>query len=682
MNAVIFIKRIYVLLNYYSGLRYCASQWLFLQTGVQKHFIISFLFIAGLLACFISSAQLCTGSLGLPIVNKTFGSGSNPGAPLLAASTNYQYVSTDCPNDGFYTVRNNTTSCFGNSWHNLSSDHTGDPGGYFMLVNASVQPGAFYLDTVTGLCSGTTFEFAAWVVNVLRTSACGGSGNTPNLTFSIEKTDGTLIQTYNTGSIATLAAPVWQQYGFFFTTPVGVTTVVLRIVNNAPGGCGNDLALDDITFRPCGPLLDPSITGFTTDTATICEGVSLTFDFSCTVSSGFSNPQFQWQESINNGPFTDIPGATSVNYTRSIVSSTPGIKQYRMLAAEAGNINNAGCRVISTLITIYTEAIPVIATSGNLQVCEGNTVQLNASGAAQYLWTGPNNFSANTGTVSIPNAQFIHSGKYYITALSPAGCVKNDSVTVAVNPAPVAGVSFSLATICEGDVLQMNATGGGSYQWMPTAGLSSASSANPVMSPVNTTQYQLVVTNNFNCTDTANVNIDVIKKPVANAGPDKETVLGLPVTLDGNAGGDNISYNWTPSLYLDNSSLLQPVVLPLAAGQYNYKLNVTSGSGCGSAEDDVTVIVYKGIYIPTAFTPNQDGRNDSWYIPSLSVFSVFELSVFNRYGQIVFHTKNNQVSWDGKYKGLPQPTGVFVYFLTIGEAENKKMYKGTVTLIR
>jgi gliding motility-associated-like protein len=682
MNAVIFIKRIYVLLNYYSGLRYCASQWLFLQTGVQKHFIISFLFIAGLLACFSSSAQLCTGSLGLPIVNKTFGSGSNPGAPLLAASTNYQYVSTDCPNDGFYTVRNNTAGCFGNSWHNLGSDHTGDPGGYFMLVNASVQPGAFYLDTVTGLCSGTTFEFAAWIANVLRGSACGGAGITPNLTFSIEKTDGTVIQTYNTGSIPTPAAPVWQQYGFFFTTPVGVSTVVLRIVNNAPGGCGNDLALDDITFRPCGPLLDPSITGYTTDTATICEGVSAAFDFSCTVSSGFSNPLFQWQESINNGPFTDIPGATSVNYTKNIVSSTPGIRQYRMLAAEAGNINNTGCRVISTLISIYTEAIPVIATSGNLQVCEGNTIQLNASGAAQYLWTGPNSFSANTGTASIPNAQFIHSGKYYITASSPAGCLKNDSATVTVNPVPAATVSFGAATICEGDVLQMNASGGGSYQWTPATGLSSATIPDPSMSPVVTTQYQLVVTNNFNCTDTATVNIDVIKKPVANAGPDKETVLGLPVTLNGNAGGDNISYNWTPSLYLDNTSLLQPAALPLAAGQYNYKLTVTSGSGCGSAEDDVTVLVYKGIYIPTAFTPNQDGKNDSWYIPSLAAFPVFELSVFNRYGQVVFYTKNIQGGWDGKYKGLPQPTGVFVYLLTIGEAENKKMYKGTVTLIR
>jgi gliding motility-associated-like protein len=681
MNAIIFIKRIYVLPDYRLCLRYYALYELFLQTVLQTHFKISF-FITVLLACFSSSAQLCTGSLGLPIVNKTFGSGPNPAPPLSAASTNYQYVSTDCPNDGFYTVRNNTNGCFGSTWHSLTSDHTGDGNGYFMLVNASVQPGVFYIDTVNGLCSGTTFEFAAWIMNVLRPFACSNNGITPNLTLTIEKTDGTVIQSYNTGNIAAQSAPLWVQYGFYFTTPVGINSVVLRIVNNAPGGCGNDLALDDITFRPCGPLLDPSITGYTADTATICEGTSASFDFSCTVSSGFSNPLFQWQESINNGPYTDIPGATSVNYTKNIVSSTPGKRQYRMLASEAGNINNIGCRVISTLITIYTEAIPVLATSGNLQVCEGNTIQLTASGAAQYLWTGPNSFSANMGTVAIPNSQIIHSGKYYITALSPAGCLKNDSVTVTVNPIPTATLSFNTATICEGEMLQMNATGGGTYQWTPSAGLSSASSANPIMNPVSTTQYMLVVTNTFNCTDTALADIDVIKKPVANAGPDKETVLGLPVSLEGNVAGDNISYIWTPAIHLDNSSALQPVALPLPAGQYDYRLTVTSNAGCGSAFDDVTVTVYNDIYIPTAFTPNQDGRNDIWYVPSLSAFSFFQLSVFNRYGQIVFHTKNVQAAWDGKYKGQLQPSAVYVYLITVGEGTSKKMYKGTVTLIR
>ncbi|HMI77918.1 MAG TPA: hypothetical protein VK484_03950, partial [Ferruginibacter sp.] len=253
-------------------------------------------------------AQLCQGSLGDPIVNTTFGTGTNPGPPLLAATTTYQYLPGDCPNDGYYTVRNNTTACFGNSWHTVTADHTGDPNGYFMLVNASYQPGAFYLDTVRGLCGNSTYEFAAWIMNVLLTSSCGGSGIQPDLTFRIEKTDGTLLQSYNSGNIPATATPSWKQYGFFFTTPVAATDIVLRIVNNAPGGCGNDIALDDITFRPCGPLLTATITGMPTNTASLCEGTAGSFSFSCSVSGGFSNPTFQWQERFNGGAWINIPG--------------------------------------------------------------------------------------------------------------------------------------------------------------------------------------------------------------------------------------------------------------------------------------------------------------------------------------------------------------------------------------
>src|SRR5687768_8471678 len=95
--------------------------------------IFSHLFVRG---------QLCQGSLGDPIVNITFGTGANPGPALAGAATNYSYANIDCPNDGQYAVRNSTTNCY-NSWHSLQSDHTGDPNGYFMLVNASVQPSAF-----------------------------------------------------------------------------------------------------------------------------------------------------------------------------------------------------------------------------------------------------------------------------------------------------------------------------------------------------------------------------------------------------------------------------------------------------------------------------------------------------------------------------------------------------------
>src|SRR5690349_210843 len=127
--------------------------------------------------CIISRAQLCTGSLGDPVIHITFGSGNNPGPPLRAATTYYTYVSTDCPNDGSYTVRNSTSGCFGSTWYDVLLDHTpNDTNGYFMLVNASYQPGDFYVDTVKGLCGSTTYEFAAWIMNVLRPSACGFNG--------------------------------------------------------------------------------------------------------------------------------------------------------------------------------------------------------------------------------------------------------------------------------------------------------------------------------------------------------------------------------------------------------------------------------------------------------------------------------------------------------------------------
>src|SRR6476661_543937 len=141
-------------------------------------------------SCFLGRAQLCTGSLGDPVIHITFGSGSNPGPPLQAATTFYSYVATDCPNDGSYTVRSGTSGCFGSSWYDVLQDHTHDPNGYFMLVNASFQPGDFYIDTVKGLCGSTTYEFAAWVMNVLRPSACGFNGINPNLTFKIETASG------------------------------------------------------------------------------------------------------------------------------------------------------------------------------------------------------------------------------------------------------------------------------------------------------------------------------------------------------------------------------------------------------------------------------------------------------------------------------------------------------------
>lgn len=639
---------------------------------------ICFAFLIILLTVYKAGAQLCQGSLGDPIVNITFGSGSNPGPALTAATTSYQYISGDCPNDGFYTVRNNTTSCFGNTWHALNSDHTGNGNGYFMLINASFQPSAFYLDTVRGLCGGTTYEFAAWIVNVLKPTACNNAGIQPNLTFTIERTDGTVLQTYNTNNIAADAAPVWRQFGFFFTTPMNVSDIVLRIFNNSQGGCGNDLALDDITFRPCGPQLVSAITGSNADKVVICEGDARSFTFSSTVSQGFNNPTFQWQKSNDGINWTDIPGAITTTFTQDFTSvSQTGNYNFRMAAAEAGNLGSVQCRVVSKPLTIQIAENPTTTTSSNSPVCQNTTLNLAATGGAQYQWSGTNNFSAPGEAISLSNVQVSQSGKYYVQVTNDAGCEKLDSIIVVVNPAPVATISPD-AFICEGEDAQLVAGGGIAYQWIPATALSSDVIDNPVASPDTTMQYNVIVSNNFSCKDTASVIVNVVSKPEANAGPDHWLIKGMSAQLSASASGQNISYSWTPVTNIDNPQSLQPVINP--PGDTVYVLTVVSNDGCGTATDSMHVFIYDDVYVPTAFSPNGDGLNDTWNIPALSAYPEFELSVFNRQGQIIFQSKKMNTPWNGKYKGELLPVGVYVYIIDLKAGGG--ILKGTVTLLR
>ena len=626
-----------------------------------------------------AAAQLCQGSLGDPIVFTSFGNGSNPGPSLPAASTTYQYVSGDCPQDGFYTIRNNTSSCFGNSWYSLSADHTGDPSGYFMLVNASVQPGAFYVDTVRGLCTNSKYEFAAWIMNVIIPSACNGNTIQPDLTFTIEKTDGTVLQTYNTGAIAATASPVWKQYGSFFTTPPGIADVVLRIVNNAPGGCGNDLALDDISFRACGPALNPVIAGSTAASASLCEGIAGNFSFSCAVSAGYANPEYQWQQRFNNGTWSDIPGQTTTSLSRNFpVSTVAGVYDFRLKVAEVGNIGSVQCSITSTPLSIVVNTNPVTTTGNNGPVCEGDTLLLQATGGTQYSWRGPNGFTSTGSPSAIENIQLLQAGKYYVDVLNAAGCLTKDSTVVAINTRPQAATAFTNATICAGDSVQLAASGGLTYLWIPAAGLSDATIFNPKASPVATTEYSTVVSNQFGCNDTVRTLVTIVQKPIANAGPDKIIIQGQQVQLTGSINDNGNSIAWSPVTFIDDIYSLQPFVNP--PGDLEFVLKATSNFGCGVSSDTVFVKVFRDIFVPNAFSPNGDGVNDTWNIPALAAYPGYEISVYNRWGQKVFNTRSMLKAWDGKLNGKPLPVGAYNYFINMGSGLNQ--LKGTVLIIR
>lgn len=197
-------------------------------------------------------AQSCPGLPGQPTIEQTFGDRS--GQPSLTTRTSYQFVAKSCPSDGEYTVADNVDgSCFGNTWHTLPEDHTpNDAGGNMMIVNAAYGAGEFYRQPLSELCSGTTYEFSVWAVNLLRPGLCTGSdGVLPNLTISIEMEDGRVIQQIDIGSLSETATPVWRRYSTIFTAPETTQGVTVKLINNR-GGCGNDLALDDLQLKPCG----------------------------------------------------------------------------------------------------------------------------------------------------------------------------------------------------------------------------------------------------------------------------------------------------------------------------------------------------------------------------------------------------------------------------------------------
>jgi len=622
-------------------------------------------------------AQLCQGSLGDPVVNINFGSGANPGLALGSSITNYNYHSGICPNDGYYTIANFTDSCFSNTWHSVSEDHTtGDNNGYMMLVNASFTAGDFYVQEVNGLCGGTTYEFAAWMINVLKPTSCFSNGIRPNITFNIETTAGQVLQTYSTGNIDATGFPVWKQYGLFFNMPVGTSSVVVRITNNAPGGCGNDLALDDITFRACGPKLSIDVNGIT-GIKNVCTGDTATLNFRSATVSGYINTFYQWQKSIDNISWANIPGASGPVYTTPAII-TPGKYFFRLAIADGNNITISSCRIVSDIVTINIESLPLPGASNNSPACEGSDLLLNASGGVNYFWTGPGNFTSNVQSPVITNVAANYSGMFSVKVTTQAGCINNDSTTVLINLNPVADAGDAVK-ICEGTGVQLQGSSinAMSYRWSPVKGLSDPLSLFPLATPAETTTYFLNVSNGV-CKDSASVLVNVLKKPVANAGPDKVIIGTQVATLDGQVTGSNLSYFWTPAIYISSDTVLNPQVFP--PFDTTYTLHVTSNDGCGEAIDNVAVKYYKEVYIPTAFTPNNDGLNDRWNIPALHALALAEVSIYNRYGQLIFYNKGYTKQWDGSFKGMPQPIGVYVYIIDL--KNGLKKLHGTITLIR
>jgi len=641
----------------------------------MKLFSLFFLFMV---LCFYQGyTQLWTGSLGDPIVNISFGQGSNAGPQLGAGQTEYVFSGRSCPGEGEYSLLNLSFGCGNGTWQTLVGDHTiDDVAGYYMLVNGASTNKNLINYNLTGLCANTTYEFSVWVKNALKPGACAGNAVQPDLLFTVETTDGIILKSYKTGKIAPDNDNNWKQYGTTFKTTGNITDVVLRLKSQTDGGCGNVFALDDAAVSPCGPSIAATLVANNSNLIEVCAVKNQFFDLAGAFNPEFANPIFQWQSLEIGLGWNSLAGGTIKSFRHT--KTDAGTYRYRLLVKDGGSFEGSKCSFASNTITINIVKAPFVQATNYVFGCLGNKVSLFAVGAGKYSWTGPGGYTSQDQSPILTDVQFADSGIYKVTGTTTIGCSNSDSTILRVYPNATA-TSIQGTTICEGQSTVLFASGGARYQWIPAQSLSNDTVFNPVARPVENTRYKVEVTNEYGCTDTAAIIINVWKKPQANAGPDLKTRVGLSTTLNGTATGSDLKWLWTPSVGLSSNQVLNPRVSPTITT--TYRLLVESIHGCGSSTDLMTVKVYDKIDIPNAFSPNGDGINDNWVIDPLEIFDDAITQVFNRYGQVVYSTRGYVRPWNGTSNGQPLPAGTYYYIIDL-KIKKEDPYKGPITILR
>jgi gliding motility-associated-like protein len=313
-------------------------------------------------------------------------------------------------------------------------------------------------------------------------------------------------------------------------------------------------------------------------------------------------------------------------------------------------------------------------------ICKNIPIQLFASGGTTYTWSPP--ATLNDPSISNPVATTSASTKYYVTVTDANTCTNIDSVMVNVRPDPVFTVSPS-TNVCENNSTQLTATGGDVYSWQPAASLSDPTISNPIATPMSTTDYSVLITETAcNNSTTLTTTVTVLPPPSVHASKSNDLDCSNDASQLNATGA--IIYTWSPAVTLDNPNIQNPIATPTTTTQYSVK--GVDASGCSNI-DTITVYVTglnKGGYLmPNAFTPNNDGKNDCYGVKYWGVILELDFSIYNRWGQRIFHTNQPGQCWDGTFNGQPQNPDVYIYMIKAKTFCDQYIFrKGTFTLIR
>ena len=492
-----------------------------------------------------------------------------------------------------------------------------------------------------------------------------------------------------TGNLISLSAGTIANATYYWTGPNGFTSSLqnpsISNVTSANAGSynaivtvngcnsGNASTIVNINPTPPSPVA--------TNNGALCEGSNLNL-----LASSIAGATYHW-----TGP----NGFISSNQNSSVANiTTANAGQYLVTATVNGCTSNTG----STNVII---SAPSLANAGNNRsVCISNSsVNLNgivSGGTNTGTWStnGTGNFS--------PSRTNLGANYIFSSADKSAGSVQLSLQSTNNGACPASTSSFIISfeqipfvyagrdtLICANSTVQLNGSfanaGGGIWNSTGTGRFSpSNTNRNAIYIPGSSDLLKGKVTITFTTTGNGNCkaasgSFQALLNPLprVNAGPDKFVIENNCLTLTPSVNGQDLKYSWSPGVYLSSNSIPDPLCTP--ATNMTYTITATDKYGC-SASDDISIKVLKLPIIPNVFTPNGDGINETWLVKYLSDFTDCSVEIFNRYGQLVFHSTGYNQPWDGSIKGTQAPAATYYYIINL--KNGLKPIAGFVDIVR
>lgn len=472
---------------------------------------------------------------------------------------------------------------------------------------------------------------------------CSTSIDTINVTHSIATITATASpQSVCPGSSTTLSGGGGITYTWSGSVSDGVaftpsSSATYTVTGTNSAGCSNTATVS-ITL-----LTQPSVTA-NAFPSSLCLGKS-------TVLTGSGAASYTWTGGVSN--------ATSFTPTSSATYTVTGI-------------DANGCTATST-ISITVNPLPSInATATPPAVCKDVPTVLNGNGGVSYTWSG----GIINGVSFVP----ISTSTYTVTGTDANGCSNTSSITITLLPPLNVNINQPYSSLCLGDSMLLQANGGSIYSWSPSTGLSATNTSSVYAQPSSNQTYTVIASDANGCTGSSTTSINIISSIEISATKDADIECNKH-TVQLTATGAQ-QYTWTPTTFLTNPS----AATTNATVNQTTTFYVTGSVGSCVDIDSVTVYVYNNdessIFIPNAFSPNEDYINDCLQVKSAANFKSYYFTIYNRWGEKVFESLKTSDCWDGKFKGQASEQGTYFYFLKAETSCGKIFKKGDITLLR